>query len=463
MATVISRPKSAFHPSREERYEKGKLLRNSCPRSSHAEWKPTHDRPSTLQLLEQSSQGRIPQLVPMRYGRMLRSPFTFYRGAALNMAADLAATPVTGLRVQVCGDCHLCNFGAFATPERRLIADINDLDETLPGPWEWDVKRLAASFVLAGRNNGHSERDARDAATACVRSYREHMAEFAEVSVLDVWYARVDLEGLTDNLTDKEAQRRLQRRIDKARDRCVLEHDFPELASHDGWSPSIKENPPLIFHYRDYSQEKFDDIVRQAFAAYRESMPPYRRVLLDRYKLMDIAIKVVGVGSVGTRCAIMLLMADDDDPLFLQVKEARPSVLEPYAGKSEYPNHGQRVVQGHFMMQAASDLFLGWTEGSHGRHFYIRQLRDMKIKPLVEIFTPGVMLDYAEICGRILARAHARTGDPVILSGYLGKNDKFDEAIARFSVAYADQSERDHDELTAAVRNGKLEVVIEDV
>lgn len=463
MATVLSTPKFTFHPSRAERYEKGKSLRDSCPRSSHAVWKREADRRSVIELLEQSSQGRMAQLVPLRYGRMLQSPFTFYRGAALNMAADLAITPVTGLRVQACGDCHLCNFGGFATPERRLIVDINDLDETLPAPWEWDVKRLAASVVLAARNNGDSETESRDAALACVRSYREHMAEFAEMSVLDVWYASVDLETLNDHINDKEAQRRLQKRIGKARERCVLEHDFPQLASNDGLAPTIKENPPLVFHYRDHSQDEFDTIVRQAFAAYRESMAPYRRVLLDRYKLMDIAIKVVGVGSVGTRCAIMLLMADDNDPLFLQVKEARPSVLEAYAGKSEFANHGQRVVNGHFMMQAASDLFLGWTEGSHGRHYYVRQLRDMKIKPLVELFTPDVMLDYAMICGWILARAHARTGDPATISGYLGKSDKFDEAIASFSVAYADQSERDHDELMKAARSGKLEVVMEDV
>lgn len=403
----------------------------------------------------------MPELIPIRYGRMLQSPFTFYRGAALNMAADLSTTPVSGEYVQICGDCHLSNFGAFATPERRVIADINDLDETLPGPWEWDVKRLTASFVLASRNNGHSEAEARDAALTCARTYRETMREFSEMRTLDVWYASLDIEKLIEETEDPELQKRLKKRLAKARERSVLEHDFPELATTAGLAPMIKDDPPLIFHFNDAARDEFDVVVRKAFAAYRETMPEYRRVLLDRYQLFDIAAKVVGVGSVGTRCAIMLLMADEHDPLFLQVKEARPSVLERYVGKSEYANHGQRIVKGHFLMQAASDLFLGWTEGREGRHFYVRQLRDVKIKPLVEIFTPSVMLRHACLCGWILARAHARTGDPAVLSGYLGKSDKFDKALADFSVAYADQSERDHEELLKAVRSGRLDVFIE--
>ncbi|MCI0456038.1 MAG: DUF2252 domain-containing protein [Gemmataceae bacterium] len=441
----------------------GKSLRDKCPRGAHAAWQVPHDRPDPLHLLEESSKGRILELIPIRYGRMLQSPFTFYRGAALNMAADLATTPASGLRVQACGDCHLCNFGAFATPERRVIADINDLDETLPAPWEWDVKRLAASFVLACRNNGHSEDEARDAVLACVRSYRERMAEFSQMRILDIWYASIDLEQLIATVKDKETRKRGQQRLEKARQRSVLEHDFPELVTTAGMTPTIKENPPLIYHPREQGREEFDATVQKAFAGYRESLPEHRRLLLDRYKVMDIAFKVVGVGSVGTACAVLLLMASEKDPLFLQVKEARPSVLEAYAGKSVYANHGQRVVIGYQLMQSASDLFLGWTEGHRGRHLYVRQLKDMKIKPLVELFTPGVMLQYAEVCGWILARAHARCGEPTKISGYLGKSDRFDEAIADFSIAYADQSERDHETLTTAVRAGKLEVFIEQV
>ncbi len=455
-------PTHAFKstPSRDELYAEGKSLREKCPRQTHAVWERPSDRAEPLQLLEESNKGRIPGLIPIRYGRMLQSPFTFYRGAALNMAADLASTPTTGLRVQACGDCHLCNFGGFATPERHIIFDINDLDETLPAPWEWDVKRLAASFVVASRYNGHTENDARDAALACVRSYREHMAELSEMRVLDVWYASLDMETFLASVKDKEGRKRLEKRLAKARARSVLEHDFPELVVGDGSSPLIKDNPPLIYHLK--GNEGDLDLVHKAFAAYRETLPEHRRFLLDRFHFVDAAIKVVGVGSVGTVCAILLFMAGAKDPLFLQVKEARASVLEPYAGKSVHSNHGQRVVLGCQLMQSASDLFLGWTEGQRGRHFYIRQLKDMKIKPLVEVFTPSVMRQYAEICGWTLARAHARSGEPAKIAGYLGKSDRFDEAIADFSIAYADQTERDHAVLMQAVREGKIEVMIEE-
>lgn len=447
--------------SRDTLRAEGKNLRDKCPRESHAVWKPAADRHDPIHLLEESSKGRIPELIPIRYGRMIQSPFVFYRGTALNMAADLATTPVTGLRVQACGDAHLCNFGAFGTPERRVIADINDLDETLPAPWEWDVKRLAASFVIASRFNGHSEADARDAVLACTRSYRENMNEYSKMRVLDVWYAAVDIEKLIETINDEESQKRIQRRLAKARERIAAEHDFPELASAAGIAPTIRDNPPLVFHLRDQEKAASDAILQRGFAAYRETLPEERRVLLDRYKLMDIANKVVGVGSVGTFCGIMLMMASEKDSLFLQLKEARESVLEPYAGKSIYANHGQRVVVGQRLMQSASDIFLGWCEGRQGRHFYVRQLRDMKVKPMVEVFTPGVMFQYAEICGNILARSHARSGEPAKISGYLGKSDLFDEAIADFSVAYADQAERDHEAMVRAVRTGRLEVFIE--
>jgi uncharacterized protein (DUF2252 family) len=388
---------------------------------------------------------------------MMQTPFTFYRGAALNMAADLGSTPATGLQVQACGDAHLLNFGVFATPERREIFDINDLDETLPAPWEWDVKRLAASFVLACRNNGFSEDCARDAVLSCVRSYRERMAEFSEMRVLDVWYARMDIADLIPTIKDAQTRKRFQKRLKAARNRSVLEHDFPKLAEVVGRLPTIKDNPPLIYHWRKHGHGEFFAGVKTAFARYRETMQEDRRRLLDRYELHDVAIKVVGVGSVGTWCGILLLLASEQDPLFLQVKEARSSVLEAYAGKSIYANHGQRVVNGYRLMQSASDLFLGWAVGPKGRHCYIRQLKDMKIGMLVEAFSRSVMMQYAELCGWTLAHAHARSGEPAKISGYLGKSDIFDKAVADFSIAYADQNERDHKILVKAVREGRLE------
>ena len=467
-STQRSRPSSSVTKrslvslsSLEDLYAEGKSLREKCPRKSHAVWQAPDNRPDPLRLLEESNKGRIPQLIPIRYGRMVQSPFTFYRGAALNMAADLASTPATGLRVQACGDAHLLNFGVFATPERREIFDINDLDETLPAPWEWDVKRLAASFVLACRNNGFSEDCARDAALSCVRSYRERMAEFSQMRVLDVWYARIDLEDLIPTIKDRQTRKRLRQRLTSARHQSVLEHDFPKLAEIVGRLPIIKDNPPLIYHWREKGHQEFFAGVKAAFASYRETMQEDRRLLLDRYELRDIAIKVVGVGSVGTWCGILLLLASEQDPLFLQVKEARASVLEAYAGKSIYANHGQRVVNGYRLMQSASDLFLGWAVGPAGRQFYIRQLKDMKISMLVELFSRSVMMQYAETCGWTLARAHARCGQPAKISGYLGKSDKFDEAIADFSIAYADQSERDHAILKKAVRSGRVKVVME--
>jgi uncharacterized protein (DUF2252 family) len=347
------------------------------------------------------------------------------------------------------------------TPERQVVVDINDFDETLPAPWEWDVKRLATSFVLASRNNGHRRRDARDAALACVRAYRERMAELSEMSVLDVWYATTDLEQVIPTVQSAEVRARVRKRLAKARSHSVLEHDFPELVTTRGARPTIKENPPLVFHPHEHSHTPFLSTTRRAFASYRGSLAEHHRLLLDRYELVDIALKVVGVSSVGTRCSVMLMMAGEKDPLFLQVKEARRSVLEPYAGRSAYPSHGQRVVMGQRRMQTASDVFLGWTETFRNRSYYVRQLRDMKIKPLVELFTPSVMLEYADLCGRVLARAHARCGEPGLISVYLGGSDKFDEAVAEFAVAYADQTERDHRAFEHAVRAGTLEALIE--
>lgn len=447
--------------SRKESQALGKRLREACPRENHAKWKAPKGRQSPLDLIQESNHGRLPELIPIRHGRMLQSPFAFYRATALNMAADLAKTPVTGIRVQACGDCHLMNFGAFATPERRVIFDINDLDETLPAPWEWDVKRLAASFVLACRNNGFSKETARDAVMSSVRAYREKMAEYSELTVLEVWYASFDAAQLIQNIRDKDARTRSAKRLAKAQEHNVLENEFPELATGEGWSPSIRDNPPLIFHPREKSYAEHMANFKQAFAGYRDTLGEERRWLLDRFQIQDFAIKVVGVGSVGTICGIILLMAGEQDPLFLQLKQAGPSVLEPYAGKSRHVNHGQRIVHGCRMMQSASDLFLGWTVGQKNRHFYVRQLKDMKIKPLVELFTPSVMLQYAELCGWTLAHAHARSGEPAQIAGYLGKSERFDDAVAEFAAAYADQCERDYETVRLAAKQGKLEVFIE--
>lgn len=451
-----------LRPKLSERYEMGKQLREKCPRASHAVWKVAANREDPLQLLKQDNRGRIRELIPIRYGRMVKSPFTFYRGAALNMAADLANTPSSGLRVQACGDAHLLNFGAYASPERRHIFDINDLDETLPAPWEWDVKRLAASVVLASRNNGFSQREARDAVLAGVRSYRKRMFQYYGMSVLDVWYASIDATEFAGSTKDREAGQRAAKRLAAARERSVLEHDFPKLTADIGEDPTIRDNPPLIYHLGGHGSGEYFANVRAAFAEYRESLQEERRVLLDHYAIKDAAMKVVGVGSVGTFCAVLLLMASEQDPLFLQVKQARRSVLEAYAGKSRYPNHGQRVVNGYRLMQSSSDIFLGWTKGKQGGHIYVRQLRDMKVGAQVELFSPGFMAEYAEVCGWALARAHARSGDPAKISGYLGKSDTFDEAIADFAVAYADQSERDRAILLRAVQSGRVEADIEE-
>jgi uncharacterized protein (DUF2252 family) len=447
--------------SRNERYAAGKTLRGKVPREQHGEWSPPHNRRNPVDMVIESSKGRISELIPIRYGRMMVSPFTFYRGTANIMASDLASMPKTGVRAQICGDSHLLNFGGFATPERRLIFDVNDFDETLPGPWEWDVKRLAASFVLAARSNSFSKADQREAAQACAQSYRDHMGEYAKMGALDVWYEAVDFRKVLASLHDKVTRARLHKRIQKEEKRTVAEHDFPTLAAASGGKYVIKDNPPLIHHHQLLDLADTRANIHRALALYRETLPDDRKVLLDRFQLMDLALKVVGVGSVGTLCAIALLMAADDDPLFLQIKEAGPSVLEPPVGKSVYDHHGQRVVMGQRLMQSASDVFLGWTHGKEGRHFYIRQLRDMKMKPLVEVFNPSTMLDYAALCGWTVAQAHARSGDPAVIAGYLGKSDVFDSAIMRFSVTYADLAEQDHAAFMDAIRKGQIEVQVE--
>jgi uncharacterized protein (DUF2252 family) len=438
----------------------GKAVRRRVPRSSHADWHPAIERRDPVEILVESSKRRVQHLLPIRYGRMLQSPFTFYRGAAAIMAADLAQSPETGLHVQICGDCHLMNFGIFATPERRLIFDINDFDETLPGPWEWDVKRLATSFVIAGRNNQFKRWQSRDAALACVRSYRQQMTRLAQLPAIDVWYERIDVEDLLAHLPEKPFRDQTRDEVRKAA------HGgpgvaFPKIVAHDTKGFQIRDNYPLVYHPRHAEAREFIEDLRQALKRYRNTLVEDRRVLLDQYELVDHAVKVVGVGSVGTRCGILLLMAGPDDPLFLQVKEATSSVLEPYFAKSKYANHGERVVEGQRLMQAASDMFLGWTSGRRGRHFYIRQLHDVKVKPMVELYDPMMMNVYAEYCGWVLARAHARSGKSKAISQYLGTNDRFDESIATFAETYADQNEQDYREFAAAVRKKKLPAVKE--
>jgi uncharacterized protein (DUF2252 family) len=449
---------------RAERYALGKSLRQQCSRDSHAAWKPADDRPDPVELVRHADKGRLPDLLALRHGRMAQSPFTFYRGAALNMAHDLASLPATGVRVQCCGDAHLVNFRGFATAERNIIFAINDLDETLPGPWEWDLKRLAASFVIASRDNGLSSGTAEDAALACVRSYREHMAEFSEMTSLDLWYHTIDAETLIASLRDPALRRRVIRRLEKERESSLGDDLFPKLATGTGRDAAIREQPPTLFHPPGLQRGEIDTLARRAMATYRQSLTPAHCVLLDHFDVVDAAIKVVGVGSVGTRCWVVLLMDGANEPLFLQVKEARASVLEAYAGRSVYgKHHGQRVVNGHRLMQPASDIFLGWTDVGGSHHYYVRQLRDVKVKPTVETFGKIEMTIFADWCGQSLALSHARSGDPSVISGYMGKSDAFDTAIAGFSVAYADQNEADHAALERAIREGKLEATTEAV
>jgi uncharacterized protein (DUF2252 family) len=377
------------------------------------------------------------------------------------MAQDLAVTPSSGIRVQCCGDAHLSNFGGFATPERRVLFSINDLDETLPAPWEWDVKRLAASFVLGCRDNGLKDAVAMEAARTCVRTYRESMAEFSQLKTLELWYQGMWADDLIAGLKDRTLRERGLKRVQKERAKSVAEDLFPKLVEHKGELPLIKDQLPTIFHRKDVSPGEIHQEMRDALAAYRSTLPSASQSLLDRYELRDAAIKVVGVGSVGTYCFVLLFMAGEGDPLFIQVKEARASVLEAFAGKSAFPNQGQRVVHGYRMMQPASDLFLGWSSGPR-RHFFVRQLRDIKISLRVETFGPTEMDIYATWCGRALALSHARSGSAAMLSGYMGKSDVLDKAIGAFSMAYADQSEKDHDVLARAVKDGTLEAEFEE-
>lgn len=448
----------------KERFAKGKALRKATPRNMQEEWKPPAQRADPIELLIKSSQGRVEELLPIRYGRMSVSPFTFYRGAAAIMAYDLSHTPSTGLTLIADGDCHLLNFGGFATAERQLIFDINDFDEVSFAPWEWDLKRLATSFVVAGRSNGFDPVDCKEAAWLAVQAYRQRMAEYTELPTLQIWNDVFDLGEIIANISDKENRRFYSKKISTATEASAHEKEFAKLTFSSGATPRIIDQPPLIYHYGDERDKAFFNDAVNALKEYKKSLSLGVSLLLERFSIVDVAFKVVGVGSVGTVCGIILLLSGKGDPLFLQFKQARQSVLELYCGANPYDHAGKRVVVGQRAMQSAGDIFLGWTTGTgkYKYQFYLRQLSDAKVKPVIEIMKPTNLKLYAGLCGRVLARAHARSGDAVVLTGYMGKSTAFEDAIADFSMAYANQNERDHAALLNAIRSGRIEAQMAD-
>ena len=452
-----------------ERAARGKAARAAVPRDSHGVFDPPSDRPDPLTLLEQQAKTRVPELVPIRWGRMMVSPFTYYRGAALPMASDLATTPASGLTVQACGDAHLSNFGIFGSAERRLMFDVNDFDETLPGPWEWDVKRLAASLEVAGRNNGFPVKQRREIVLAAVARYRMAMREFASMTNLDVWYAHADVTELRAQF-DTQLRARQRKELDKGLAKAYTRDSMQELVKLtrmvDG-RPRIISDPPLLVPFDELlpvetDRTSMEEELIGLIASYRRTLATDRKYLLEQFRFCDMARKVVGVGSVGTRCWIVLMLGrDETDPLFLQVKEAEASVLSRFLGASKYTNQGQRVVAGQRLMQASSDIFLGWQRIQAGldgrtRDFYVRQLRDWKYSVEIALLRPEGLQMYGSLCGWTLARAHARSGDRIAIASYLGGSDVFDRAIARFAPAYADQNERDHQALLDAVKSGRI-------
>lgn len=445
-----------------ERQELGRAARQATPRSSHAEWTPAPDRRDPVDLLSEQDRTRIPWLVPVRHGRMSVSPFTFYRGTARIMAADLVHTPSTGLRVQLGGDAHLSNFGAYASPERALIADANDFDETLPGPWEWDLKRLVTSVRIAARDRGFANGVASDIARRTVSAYADAMRGFAEMGFLELWYTRSTVESLPglSGINEKRFTQSLIAFDEKARTKNNLQA-FNKLAERVDGKFQIKSFHPVLVPVREvlpqYRPEEIDEGVRFAFDAYLSTLRPDRQMILKRYELQDIALKVVGVGSVGTRCFVMLLRGrDEQDPLFLQAKEANASVLEEFLGRSQYSHHGERVVQGQRTIQAQSDVFLGWSTGLLGVQYYMRQLRDWKGSANVDGMGPVQLGYYGAMCGYLLARGHARTGDPAAIAGYIGTSATFEQALVDFSARYADQNERDFAEFKDAISSGRI-------
>jgi uncharacterized protein (DUF2252 family) len=462
------RRRRSEHRTPDERAALGRALRTRLPRGRHGEWEPSSDRADPVDLLEEQAQTRVPELVPIRYARLLVSPFTFFRGGASLMAADLAPAPRSGLDVQLCGDAHLANFGSFAAPDRRMVISLNDFDETLPGPFEWDVKRLAASFAVAGRDRGFEARDREAINRTAVRAYRDAMRDFAGRRTLDVWYERLDADHVPERFgadLGRKSQERYRRNVEKAQAKDNLRAQAKLTRSENGHVRLISE-PPLIVPVEelapDASPQRIEEELRAALASYRRSLSADHRRLLDRFEYAHAARKVVGVGSVGTRAWVVLLLGrDGDDPLFLQAKEAQASVLEPFLGKSAYAQHGRRVVEGQRLMQSASDILLGWarSDGLDGvdRDFYVRQLWDRKGSALIERMDPPTMTVYARVCGWTLARAHARSGDAIGIAGYLGTGDGFDRALAVFAEAYADQNERDHRALAEAVASGRVQ------
>ncbi len=462
-------PENIRHLTVRERTERGKAARAHCPRAGHAEWAPATDRPDPVALLQAQAKTRIPELTPIRYGRMLVSPLSFYRGAAAIMASDLSTMPHTGLEVQLCGDAHLSNFGGFASPERELILDINDFDETLPGPWEWDLKRLAASIEIAGRERAFGAAAVRDLVLDVTGEYRRSMREFAALDNLDLWYLHIDVPGVRarwgEDISGKEMKaitKNMARAYHKDNHRAL-----EKLTLTVDGKLRIVAHPPLIIPVEDFlsadQQVRFEEEIMSFFHHYRATLRDDRRRLLESYQYADLARKVVGVGSVGTRSWIVLMQGrDESDALFLQVKEAQSSVLEPYLGKSAYAAHGRRVVEGQWLMQASSDIFLGWdrvqaSEFGPGADYYVRQLWDWKISFDIERMTLGELIVYGKMCAWTLARAHARSGDRIAISAYLGKSDRIDRSLADFASAYADQNERDYQVLAAAVERGLVQ------
>ncbi len=465
---ILAPPHEVLTP--EEWRSRGRERRQAVPRPSHAQWAPSEDRPDPVAILEEQAKTRVPDLIPIRYGRMAASPFAYFRGAAAPMAWDLAHTPTTDIRVQACGDAHLLNFGMYAAPDRRLVFDVNDFDETLPAPFEWDVKRLAASFAVAARDNGFADRDARTAARLTVRSYRTEMAGYAAMRFLKVWYSRIDVDEVSrlfDALQPKAAVRRRRRQdIAKAHRRTSLKA-FLKMCDEVEGQYRIRPAHPVIVRFPIELYPGVQEELRGAVALYKDTLEEDRREVLRRYYFGDFARKVVGVGSVGTEAFVMLLLGDRaDEPLFLQLKEAQESVLAPFAGESEYQHQGERVVRGQRLTQAAADPFLGWTSGSgtNGKaikDYYVRQLRDMKGSMSVPLMDPLQLDYYGRLCGWALARAHARTGRASVISGYLGANEDFEHAIADFAVAYADQNEQDYRRLLDAISAGQLRATMD--
>jgi uncharacterized protein (DUF2252 family) len=465
----VSPTRVVEHPTPEDRAARGRTARAAVPRSSHGAWSPTSDRPDPVDLLLQQATTRVPELVPIRHARMLASPFAFYRGAAAVMATDLANTPSSGIRVQVCGDAHLANFGGFAAPDRTLVFDVNDFDETLPGPWEWDVKRLAASFDIAARSREFDDKVRGRIVRETVRSYREAMREYAGTRNLDLWYLRLDEATVFEKWQSRiapAAMKRYQKNVAKARTRDSL-GAFAKLTGTVDGRVRIISNPPLVVPLDELMPEvaasELRDQLHVWFRGYRRTLQPDRRQILESFELVDFARKVVGVGSVGTRSWIALLLGrDGGDPLFLQIKEAEASVLEEHVGKAAYGHHGRRVVEGQRMMQSASDIFLGWDRATGvdglARDFYVRQLWDGKMSADVDSMAPEALSIYGEMCGSTLARAHARSGDRIAIASYLGNGDIFDRAIAEFATAYADQNQRDFDAVAVAAKSGVIAV-----